>query len=99
MKKKYVCKDGDCVIDILRRSRCRACRLSKCFLAGMKTDTINGPKGPRKETIARNVIKLMTAMENLKRIQEMNKHFFLLTRLHQLKLEQMKKREDENMSF
>ncbi|KAE9548248.1 hypothetical protein FO519_008541 [Halicephalobus sp. NKZ332] len=44
-KKEYVCQQSSrCKIDQRQRNHCRACRLKKCFSAGMKREHVNDTK-------------------------------------------------------
>lgn len=43
--KEYVCQQSsNCEIDRKQRNHCRACRLKKCFIAGMKKELVNDTK-------------------------------------------------------
>ena len=44
----YICKRNNlCVIDKKLRNKCRACRLNRCFLLGMKIERVQAERGPR----------------------------------------------------
>lgn len=56
--RQYICKSrgqGECPVDKTHRNQCRACRLSKCFDAGMNKDAVQHERGPRNSTIRRQV--------------------------------------------
>ena len=37
----YLCKDnGRCVVDVIRRNQCQACRFNKCLAVNMKKEGI-----------------------------------------------------------
>ncbi|CAD6992918.1 unnamed protein product [Ceratitis capitata] len=55
--RQYVCKatnGGPCIVDKTHRNQCRACRLRKCFDAGMNKDSVQHERGPRSATMRKH---------------------------------------------
>ncbi|XP_037907407.1 nuclear receptor subfamily 2 group E member 1-like isoform X1 [Hermetia illucens] len=45
---QYVCKEGGkCMIDVMRRNQCQACRFSKCLLVNMRREAVQHERAPR----------------------------------------------------
>lgn len=61
--RQYVCKaksEGNCMVDKTHRNQCRACRLKKCFDAGMNKDAVQHERGPRNSTLRKQMAIFMT---------------------------------------
>eukprot|EP00794_Sanderia_malayensis_P017449 gene17449-19194_t len=44
----YICREQNkCVVDVNRRNQCQACRLHKCYAAGMKKEAVQHERAPR----------------------------------------------------
>ncbi|XP_059611051.1 protein tailless [Phlebotomus argentipes] len=58
----YACKsrsEGQCVVDKTHRNQCRACRLRRCFQAGMNRDAVQHERGPRNSTLRKQMSLLI----------------------------------------
>ncbi|XP_053681750.1 protein tailless [Sabethes cyaneus] len=56
--RQYVCKSKSeipCIVDKTHRNQCRACRLKKCFEAGMNKDAVQHERGPRSSTLRKQM--------------------------------------------
>ena len=44
----YLCKDnGHCIVDVIRRNQCQACRFNKCLAVNMKKEAVQHERAPR----------------------------------------------------
>ena len=44
----YLCKDnGRCIVDVIRRNQCQACRFNKCLAVNMKKEAVQHERAPR----------------------------------------------------